>query len=89
MALLLGASGVSLALFSVTEGWRRHLASVAGPGVTVVDRVRVLRERGSLALLLRVTMRRCGTLFAIGAGVGLLMRPVVVPVVRRLREDRT
>ncbi len=78
LAGLLGTAGVSLAMFTVTEGWRVHLESAGKEARGLGDRLRVLRARGSLDALLRLTGRRCGYMFAFGAVVGLLMRPVVV-----------
>ena len=77
LGLLLGSAGVSLALFTVTEGWRQHLESAKKEAPSLGDRLRVLKARGSLEALLRLTGRRCGKMFAFGGVVGLLMRPVV------------
>ncbi len=74
LGLLLGGAGASLALFTVTEGWRKHLESAQAPNL--LEKLRVLRDRGSLDLLLRATTRRSGIMFGAGMVAGLLMRPV-------------
>jgi hypothetical protein len=80
LALLLGSAGVSLAMFTVTEGWRVHLESAGKEARGLGDRFRVLKARGSLDALLRVTGRRCGIMFACGAAAGMVLRPIVVLV---------
>jgi hypothetical protein len=79
LGLLLGLSGANLALFTVTDAWRKHLESVT-TAKTFLGKLAVLRDRGSLRLLGRATLRRSGMCFAVGAVIGLTLRPIFYPI---------
>ncbi len=86
LGLILGASGANLALFTVTDAWRKHLESVTTE-TTLWAKFGVLKERGSLQALSRATLRRCGYCFGVGAVIGLMMRPVFFPIFGKKKEE--
>jgi hypothetical protein len=86
LGVVCGAFGANLALFTVTDAWRKHLESVSTHS-SLFAKLKVLKERGSYQLLMRATLRRCGICSGVGLAIGLVLRPIFYPIFGKKKDD--